>query len=58
MRTYYIIFDSDLQKLISIRPEVISAVEDAKSYHARTKHKVIIYSAKVCGILEQEEVLI
>jgi len=58
MRTYYIIFDSDLQKLISIRPEVISAVEDAKSYHSRTKHKVIIYSAKVCGILEQEEVLI
>lgn len=58
MRTYYIIFDSDLQKLISIRPEVISAVEDAKSYHDRTKHKVIIYSAKVCGILEQEEVLV
>lgn len=58
MLTQYIVFDDELQKMISIRPEIISAVEDAKSYHDRTKHKVIIYSAKVCGILEQEEVLI
>lgn len=58
MLTHYIVFDDELKKMVSVRPEIISAVEDAKSYHDRTKHKVIIYSAKVCGILEQEEVLV
>lgn len=58
MYTQYLVVDDTLKKVISTRPEVISAVEDAESYHETSKNKIVIYSAQVCGILEQEELLI